>query len=106
MIPVRYSDRFQSYQDVPQYPYPMNFVQAPSPGNQVLVNYRGQPMLQGLSVNWGPVSFPVREPVFYPRYPPTSGPLPAYGILDPYQTSFLSYQLYPSRYQHYQGCRR
>ena len=44
-----------------QHPYPMNFVQAPSPSNQALVYYRGKPYLQGLSTAGGPIMFPQRE---------------------------------------------
>lgn len=116
MIPVRYSDRFQLYNDTPAYPYPMNFMQAPSPHHQVLVNYRGQTLLQGLSPVRGPFSFPVREPVIsYPNQieyvniqenAPLS--MSAYNVLDPYQRSFLrprvNYGFYPSRYQMYQNC--
>ena len=43
------------------HPYPMNFVQAPSASNQILVTYNGKPQLQGLSANHGPVMFPLRE---------------------------------------------
>jgi len=105
MIPVRYSDRFQIYRDNPQYPYPMNFVQAPAPGYQNLINYRGQPMLQGLSVNWGPVSFPVRgEPIISP-FDPYQNQMSAYGVLDPYQQSFLrSYQYYTNPQRANPGC--
>ena len=106
MIPIRYSDRFQSYNDTPQYPYPMNFVQAQSPNNQVLVNYRGQPMLQGLSTIRGPMMFPVRDVNI--NVEQKTDQMWAYGVLDPYQQSFLrpqiSYGFYPSRHNMYQGC--
>lgn len=67
-----------------QHPYPMNFVQAPSPTNQTLVYYngkpcsggqpevglspyRGKPCLQGLSTSSGPIMFPSRESSSNPK---------------------------------------
>ena len=44
-----------------QHPYPMNFVQVPSPAHQVMVYYNGKPQLQGLSTAKGPVMYPSRE---------------------------------------------
>jgi hypothetical protein len=59
-----------------QHPYPMNFIQAPSSTHQILVHYEGKPHLQGLSVNTGPIMFPVdtqscsyRGADYIPRYP-------------------------------------
>jgi len=51
----------QRWMPTTQNPYPMNFVQAPSPTHQVLVQYNGQSYLQGLSINKGPVMYPTRE---------------------------------------------
>jgi hypothetical protein len=44
-----------------QHPYPMNFVQAPSQSNQLLIYYNGKPQLQGLSTSKGPVMYPQKE---------------------------------------------
>lgn len=44
-----------------QYPYPMNFVQAPSLDNQLLINYNGNLYTQGLSIVQGPVMYPVNR---------------------------------------------
>lgn len=68
-----------------QHPYPMNFVQAPSASHQILVNYNGTPQLQGLSVNTGPVMYPVpqstviinrsgKSPIAYPTTHSIPGP--------------------------------
>lgn len=86
--PVRYPEYIQVWRGTPQYPYPMNFVQAPSFGHQVLVNYQGQPMLQGLSIFRGPFMFPVQNPIAYPR---------SHSTLDPFQRQFLNYG-YCTRY--------
>lgn len=85
--PQRYPDRFQAY-DSPE-PYPMGFTDAPSYNRQILVNYGGQPMLQGLSTTRGPFMFPVRTEIFYPTgnqimYPPT------HSIPTPYQQFFIN----------------
>lgn len=59
--PIAYPEPAQRWMPTSQHPYPMNFVQAPSKSNQVLVYYNGKPQLQGLSTNKGPVMFPLRE---------------------------------------------
>lgn len=59
--PIRSPDIAQRWIPTLQNPYPMNFVQAPSPTNQVMVYYNGRPQLQGLSTVKGPVMFPQRE---------------------------------------------
>jgi hypothetical protein len=79
--PVRYPDNVQVWFSTPQNPYPMNFMQAPSYGHQVLVNYQGQSMLQGLSTIRGPFMFPVRNQIAYPI---------THSIPDPYQQSFIN----------------
>lgn len=78
--PVRYPDFAQQFQGTIGNPYPMNFMQAPSFGHQVLVSYGGRPMLQGLSCVRGPFMFPVRSPVVYPL---------THSVLSPYQRGFL-----------------
>lgn len=78
--PVRYPEYAQIWKGTPQNPYPMNFMQAPSFGNQVLVNFQGRPALQGLSTIRGPFMFPVQSPIVYPM---------SHSVLDPYQRSFL-----------------
>ena len=60
-IPKPYCNPLQQWTPSRQHPYPMNFVQTPAPTRQVLVYYNGKPQLQGLSVNKGPVMFPLRE---------------------------------------------
>lgn len=80
--PYRYPPSMQSYVSSPNYPYPMNFTQAPSFDHQVLVNYDGRPMLQGLNINSGPFMFPLRQPQI--AYPLT------HSIPDPYQQSFIN----------------
>lgn len=88
--PVRYPQNIQIWQPTPQYPYPMNFVQAPSFSNQILIDYQGQPMLQGLSMVRGPVMFPIRNQIAYPR---------SHSTLSPLDRSYLSYQTrYNMRY--------
>ena len=59
--PIPYPDHMQRWMPTTQQPYPMNFVQAPSPSNQTLVYLNGRPYLQGLSQSSGPIMFPVRE---------------------------------------------
>lgn len=66
-IPIAYPDNVQRWMPSLEHPYPMNFVQAPSPTNQLLVSYQGQPNLQGLSIVKGPVMFPLRERNCHPR---------------------------------------
>lgn len=56
-----------------QHPYPMNFVDAPSPEHQIYVYYQGRPMLQGLSRTSGPIMYPL-----------------THSIPDPYQLSFIA----------------
>uniref|UniRef100_A0A6C0LTH5 Uncharacterized protein n=1 Tax=viral metagenome TaxID=1070528 RepID=A0A6C0LTH5_9ZZZZ len=79
--PVKYPEFVQIWEGTPVTPYPMNFVQAPSFANQVLVNYKGFPMLQGLSTVIGPVMFPVKNPITYPR---------SHSTLDVYNRNFLN----------------
>ncbi len=59
--PKTYPDPTQRWMPSLQHPYPMNFVQAPSPTNQVLVYYNGKPQLQGLSTVKGPVMYHTRQ---------------------------------------------
>jgi len=65
--PERYPEIDQLWYSTPLTPYPMNFVQAPSAYNQVLVQYQGQPMLQGLSTVRGPFMYPVNAPCYRRR---------------------------------------
>lgn len=86
-IPVRYPQQIQLYRGTPQNPYPMNFMQAPSFDHQVLVDYRGQAMLQGLSTVRGPFMFPVRNPYGNRcNFPPPD----YYNVLDPFQMSYVN----------------
>lgn len=64
--PVAFPSQLQSWQPTDYNPYPMNFMQAPSYNHQRLVQFQGQPMLQGLSTVRGPFSFPVQTA--YPNY--------------------------------------
>lgn len=57
-LPHRYPEPAQRWMPTREHPYPMNFVQAPSPKHQVLVTYNGQPYLQGLHTTRGPQMFP------------------------------------------------
>lgn len=74
-IPQRYPEVAQRWIPTTAHPYPMNFVQAPSPNHQVLVmsgieasnitcpsgnkvTYNGQPYTQGLHTTAGPRMFP------------------------------------------------
>jgi len=66
-IPVRYQEPFQRWMPTTANPYPMNFVQAPSLSNQVLVRYQNQPFTQGLSTILGPQMFPFYERNCNPR---------------------------------------
>lgn len=59
--PVRYPENLQQWVPRQSNPYPMNFVQAPSPSNQVIVYYNGKPYTQGLSTVKGPVMYPFTE---------------------------------------------
>ena len=64
-------------------PYPMNFMQAPSPNHQVMVNYNGRPYSQGLSTNTGPIMYPQQQHRY--QYQPVSGYRPGGtgGCVDP-----------------------
>lgn len=57
--PMPYPSHVQKWAPQGGYPYPMNFVQAPSYDHQVLIKYRDEPHLQGLSTVLGPVMFPL-----------------------------------------------
>ena len=59
---MNYNPPFQQSQYARYEPYPMNFVQAPSYYDQDLVMYRSNPYLQGLSIYYGPVMYPIRQP--------------------------------------------
>jgi len=83
--PTRYPDRFQLYKS--SAPYPMNFMQAPSFENQILIDYGGQPMLQGLSTIRGPFMFPVRAQV--PQLSQLAYPI-THSIPGPYQQSYIN----------------
>ena len=52
----------QRWMPTKEHPYPMNFVQAPSAQHQIIINQNGRPMYQGLSINKGPVSYPIKVP--------------------------------------------
>lgn len=58
-FPMPYPTHVQKWSAGLYNPYPMNFVQAPSYDHQVIVKYRGEPYLQGLSTIKGPVMYPV-----------------------------------------------
>ena len=78
-FPSRYSPAFQVYQS--SSPYPMNFMQAPSYSNQILIDYAGQPALQGLSTVRGPFMYPVRAQIAYPL---------THSVPDPFQQSYIN----------------
>ena len=110
--PRRYPQNVQLYKATRQFPYPMNFTDAPSFGSQVLVNYNGQSFLQGLNPVMGPIMFPVQNPYGYgdPNSPypmrncPASYPLlDAYNIIDPNNMKYLTYGYYPQNYATYRG---
>jgi len=85
--PTRYPDRLQTYKA--NAPYPMNFTQAPSFSHQVLVEYGGQPVLQGLSMVKGPVMFPVRPAGSQTRWERGAAYPITHSIPDPYQQAFI-----------------
>lgn len=59
---MSYNCKFLKYwSPTTQHPYPMNFVQAPSKTNQLLIYYNGKPQLQGLSTVKGPFMYPVKD---------------------------------------------
>lgn len=64
--PKKYPDIEQKWKPNSKQPYPMNFVQAPSSTNQVLVYYNGKPCLQGLSTNKGPIMYPTTHSIAGP----------------------------------------
>ena len=59
--PYSYPSHVQKWNPTQQNPYPMNFVQAPSPQHQTMVSFNGQTYLQGLSTVRGPFMFPIRN---------------------------------------------
>jgi hypothetical protein len=107
--PRRYPNNIQLYKATKKFPYPMNFTEAPSFGDQVLVNYNGQSFLQGLNPVTGPIMFPVLNPYGYndpsSPYAMSSPPgyplLDAYNIVDPYNMKYLTYGYYPQNYATY-----
>jgi|ERR1044071_5991890 hypothetical protein len=94
--PYRYPSSAQIYRPTPANPYPMNFMQAPSYGHQVLVNYRGQPTLQGLSTIRGPFMFPVRTEFIYPLESKLPYPM-SHSIPDPFQRTYIGLAGYYTR---------
>ena len=58
MSPQQMSQQMPQWRPTANNPYPMNFMQAPSPQHQLAANYGGRPQLQGLSVNQGPQMYP------------------------------------------------
>ncbi len=95
-FPHRYPETAQLYKPTASNPYPMTFMQAPSYGHQILVNYRDQPALQGLSVNRGPFMFPVRTEFIYPIE--TRLPFPmTHSIPDQFQRTFIGLAGYHTR---------
>ncbi len=59
---MSYDSKFTKYwMPTTQHPYPMNFVQAPSKSNQLLIYYNGKPQLQGLNTASGPFMYPIKE---------------------------------------------
>lgn len=94
--PRPYPPTAQIYQPTARNPYPMNFMQAPSYGHQVLVNYRNQPMLQGLSTIRGPFMFPARTEFIYPNESRLPYPL-THSIPDPFQRTYISLAGYYTR---------
>jgi hypothetical protein len=73
IVPIPYPNECQIWRSTPNYPYPMNFMQAPSFDHQKLVRYRGDSYLQGLSTIRGPFMFPTSDMRGYPtrdRLPP------------------------------------
>ncbi len=82
--PYSYPSHVQKWQPTAQNPYPMNFVQAPSPDHQLLVSYQGQNYLQGLSTVRGPFMFPIRNQCPSPpsvfAYPPERSVLTEYNL--------------------------
>ena len=57
--PIPYPSHVQKWRAGLYNPYPMNFVQAPSYDHQVIIQYRGEPYLQGLSTVKGPIMYPI-----------------------------------------------
>lgn len=86
--PIRYPQNVQVWQGTPQYPYPMNFTDAPSFGHQVLINYNGRPMLQGLDTVRGPFMFPVKEPMIFNPCGPITYPI-THSVPSPYQQMYI-----------------
>jgi len=66
-LPVLFSLPAQKWIPTQKHPYPMNFVQAPSPKHQINVFYNGKPQLQGLSTVTGPIMYPLREVCANPK---------------------------------------
>lgn len=86
--PVRLPEYDQEWHATPSNPYPMNFMDAPSPSHQINVIYNGQPMLQGLDIVRGPMMFPVKRCQWYPRGPimyPTTHSIPG-----PYLQTYIA----------------
>ncbi|AYV85495.1 MAG: hypothetical protein Satyrvirus20_2 [Satyrvirus sp.] len=95
-LPTKYPESAQKWQGNIKYPYPMNFVQAPADDKQILVYYNGKPMLQGLSINKGPVMFPAKQSNPFRKgaimYPTT------HSIPGPYLQSYMyngHHKMYP-----------
>jgi hypothetical protein len=107
-LPYRYPQRMQRFRPSSVTPYPSAFMDAPSFTHQILVNFNGQPMLQGLDVVQGPLMFPVRETREMRQ---SNGcnigipPLCYYNIPDPYQRQFINAAsingYYPAKYKSY-----
>lgn len=76
--PIRMPSYNQRWFPTPNYPYPMNFTDAPNPLNQIYVSYMGSPMIQGLDRSKGPIMFPrsmIRNsPIMYPTTHSLPGP--------------------------------
>lgn len=108
-LPVRYPDNVQRWMPTLEQPYPMNFTQAQSPKNQVVVYYQGKPYTQALSTNTGPIMYPVRESTLCPKngwerkhtiYPRRNGAIvypTTHSIPGPYLQSYIALpkKMYP-----------
>ena len=87
--PVKYPANIQVWNGTPMYPYPMNFTDAPSVENQIIINYKGKPMLQGLDIVKGPFMYPIREPIITNYYGPIVYPI-SHSIPSPYQRAYFN----------------
>ena len=91
--PIRMPNNCQLWHATELYPYPMNFMEAPSAKHQVYVTYNGNTMLQGLDRTRGPMMWdcnafqrsPIkncsRSKIMYPT---------THSYPDPFQQSYIN----------------